>query len=124
MIRTQEKANIAQQVLDTHAKNIKSEFPTFEEVQDLFIDVFGTDIGSSDNLTNLQNQFSNGTLRPEVKFVDSEVLTDDYGNIRDAAFDNESQTILLSKDLDAAGIESSIQLELGYWWDVNNTYRT
>ncbi|WP_144866756.1 hypothetical protein [Hyella patelloides] len=81
-------------------------------------DVFGNNIDSSDNLTKLQNQFANGTLRPEVKFVSSEVLTDDDGNIRDAAFDQDSQTILLSEDLDAAGIESSIGQEIGHWWDV------
>ena len=118
MIQTLERTKIAQEVLDTHAEDLKSEFSTFEELQDLFIDVFSNDINSSKDLTGLQNQFANGTLRPEVKFVSSEVLTDDYGNIRDAAFDSTSQTILLSEDLDAAGIESSIEQEMGHWWDV------
>lgn len=118
MIQTLERTKIAQEVLDTHAEDLKSEFSTFEELQDLFIDVFSNDINSSKDLASLQNQFANGTLRPEVKFVPSEVLTDDYGNIRDAAFDSTSQTILLSEDLDAAGIESSIEQEIGHWWDV------
>lgn len=118
MIQTLERTKIAQEILDTHAENLKSEFSTFEELQDLFIDVFSSDINSSKDLTGLQNQFANGTLRPEIKFVPSEVLTDDYGNIRDAAFDSKSQTILLSEDLDAAGIESSIEQEMGHWWDV------
>lgn len=118
MIQTLERTKIAQEVLDTHAEDLKSEFSTFEELQDLFIDVFSSDINSSENLASLQNQFANGTLRPEIKFVSSEVLTDDYGNIRDAAFESTTQTILLSEDLDAAGIESSIEQEIGHWWDV------
>ena len=118
MIQTLERTKIAQEVLDTHATDLKSEFSTFEELQDLFIDVFNSDTNSSKDLTGLQNQFANGTLRPEIKFVSSEVLTDDYGNIRDAAFDSTSQTILLSEDLDEAGIESSIEQEIGHWWDV------
>ena len=118
MIQTLERTKIAQEILDTHAEDLKSEFSTFEELQDLFVDVFSNDINSSKDLTGLQNQFANGTLRPEIKFVPSEVLTDDYGNIRDAAFDSKSQTILLSEDLDAAGIESSIEQEIGHWWDV------
>ena len=118
MIQTLERTKIAQEVLDTHAEDLKSEFSTFEKLQDLFVDVFNSDINSSKDLTGLQNQFANGTLRPEVKFVSSEVLTDNYGNIRDAAFDSTSQTILLSEDLDAAGIESSIEQEIGHWWDV------
>ena len=118
MMQASERTKIAQEVLDTHAEKLNSEFSTFKERQYLFIDVFGNDIGSSEDLAGLQNQFANGTLRPEIKFVSDEVLTDDYGNIRAAAFDSEHQTILLSEDLDAAGIESSIQQEIGHWWDV------
>ena len=118
MIQASERITIAQEVLDTHAENLRSEFSTFEDLQSLFIDVFGEDVGSSKSLASLQNQFSNNTLRPEIKFVSSQVLTDDYGNIRDAAFDADDQTILLSEDLDAAGIESSIEQEIGHWWDV------
>ena len=118
MMQASERTKIAQEVLDTHAEKLTSEFSTFKERQYLFIDVFGNDIGSSEDLAGLQNQFANGTLRPEIKFVSDEVLTDDYGNIRAAAFDSEHQTILLSEDLDAAGIESSIQQEIGHWWDV------
>ena len=108
----------ALEVLDTHAKNLETEFTTFEDFQDLFIDVFGNNLDSSNNLANLQNQFADGTLRPDVKFVPSEALTDAQGIARGAAFDQQSQTILLSEDLDAAGIESSIEQEIGHWWDV------
>ncbi len=118
MIQTQDKAKIVQQALDNHAEQLATEFSTFEEFQDLFIDVFGDHVGSSNNLTNLQNQFANGILRPQVKFVSSDILTDDEGNLRYAAFEQKSQTILLSEDLDAAGIEISIEQELGHWWDV------
>lgn len=117
-MHTPKRNQIAQQALDVHARNLKFEFATFEERQEIFIDVFSVEIGSSENSASLQNQFVNGTLRPEIKFVSPKVLTDDYGNVRDAAFDNKNQTILLSEDLDAAGIKSSIEQELGHWWDV------
>lgn len=67
MIQVEKKTRIAREVLDTHAKNLETEFTTFEDFQALFIDVFGNNIGSSNNLANLQNQFIDGTLRPEVK---------------------------------------------------------
>ncbi|WP_019507863.1 endonuclease/exonuclease/phosphatase family protein [Pleurocapsa sp. PCC 7319] len=118
MIQLEERTRIAREVLDTHAKNLETEFTTFEEFQDLFVDVFGNNLGSSDKLVNLQNKFADGTLRPEVKFVSSEVLIDAQGITHGAAFDQKSQTILLSEDLDAAGIESSIEQEIGHWWDV------
>ena len=118
MLQIQEQTKIAQQALDNHAEQLTTEFPTFEKAQELFLDVFGEDSRSSDNLASLQSQFTNGILRPEIRFVSSETLTDDDGNIRDAAFDNESQTILLSENLNAAGIASSIEQELGHWWDV------
>ena len=118
MIQTLERTKITQEVLDTHAENLETEFSAFEEFQDIFIDVFGNNLGSPDNLANLQNQFIGGTLRPEVRFVPSEALTDAQGISRGAAFNQQSQTILLSEDLDAAGIESSIEQEIGHWWDV------
>lgn len=118
MKQVDELTGMARTILDNHAKELETEFSTFEEFQDLFVDVYGNNIGSSDNLANLRNQFTDGTLRPEVKFVPSEVLVDDQKVVRDAAFDAKTQTILLSQDLDAAGIESSIEQEIGHWWDV------
>ncbi|NJM24103.1 MAG: hypothetical protein HC907_38835 [Richelia sp. SM1_7_0] len=118
MAQIDKLTGMAIEALDSHAEQLKTKFSTFEEFQDLFVDVYGNNIASSDNLANLRNQFTDGTLRPEVKFVSSEVLVDDQNVVRDAAFDAKTQTILLSQDLDAAGIESSIEQEIGHWWDV------
>ena len=118
MLQVTERNLIVREVLESHVETLEAEFGTFEEFQDLFIDVFGNNIDSSDNLTKLRNQFAEGTLRPNVEFVSSETLTDAEGNARGAAFDSESETILLSEDLNAEEVESSIEQELGHWWDV------
>ena len=113
-----QRLGIAQQAIDNHAQTLQTEFSSFEDFQDLFVDVFGNNSHSSDTLADLQSQFANGTLRPQVKFVSADTLTDAAGNQRGAAFDNASQTILLADNLDEAGIASSIEQELGHWWDV------
>ena len=117
MILAKEGLGIAQQALDNHARSLQTEFSSFKDFQNLFIDVFG-DLHSSDTIASLQSQFVDGTLRPQVKFVSADTLTDADGNLRGAAFDNASQTILLADNLDEAGIASSIEQELGHWWDV------
>lgn len=117
-IDIQEKQLIATETLDKHAGQIQQKFSTFENWQDLVADVFGSDSSSSNNLGSLQQKFVNGTLRPEVEFVSAQTLVDANGNLRDAAFDAENQTILLSEDLGTAEIKSSIEQELGHWWDV------
>ncbi|MEM6752399.1 MAG: hypothetical protein AAF630_05445, partial [Cyanobacteria bacterium P01_C01_bin.38] len=118
MAQIDKLTGMATEALDNHVEELETKFSTFEEFQDLFADVYGNNVASSANLANLRNQFTDGTLRPEVKFVASEVLTDGQGAIRDAAFDAKTQTILLSQDLDVEGIESSIEQEIGHWWDV------
>ena len=118
MLQVTERNLIVREVLESHVETLEAEFGTFEEFQSLFVDVFGNNIDSSDNLTKLRNQFTEGTLRPNVEFVSSETLTDAEGNARGAAFDSESETILLSEDLNAEEVESSIEQELGHWWDV------
>lgn len=118
MTQVDELTGMALEVLDTHAKKLETEFSTVAEFQALFLDVFGENLPSPDNLADLQNQFIDGTLRPEVKFVSPQTLTDAQGMARGAAFDHQSQTILLADNLDAAGIESSIEQEIGHWWDV------
>ena len=118
MLQITERNLVVREVLNNHVENFETEFGTFEEFQSLFIDVFGSYTDSSDNLTKLRNQFAEGTLRPNVEFVSSETLTDAEGNTRGAAFNSESETILLSEDLNAEEVESSIKHELGHWWDV------
>ncbi|MEL6845501.1 MAG: hypothetical protein AAFP02_20035, partial [Bacteroidota bacterium] len=66
----------------------------------------------------LRDQFVAGTLRPEVRFVPQAVLTDPRGEARDVAFAFERQTLLLSEELDQAGIEQAVLADIGHWWDV------
>ena len=118
MLQVTERNSIVREVLENRAEELETKFGTFEEFQSLFVDVFGNNIDSSDNLTKLRNQFADGTLRPNVKFVSSETLVDSEGNARGAAFASESETILLSEDLNAEEVASGIEQELGHWWDV------
>jgi pimeloyl-ACP methyl ester carboxylesterase len=113
-----QQERVADAFLTSHAEELKTQFSTSEDLESLFDDVFGNNFTSSEELVGLRDKFVSGTLHPEVKFVSPQVLTDAQGRTRNAAFDRESQTILLSEDLDAAGIKSSIQQELGHWWDV------
>jgi pimeloyl-ACP methyl ester carboxylesterase len=113
-----QQERVADAFLTSHAEELKKQFSTSENLESLFDDVFGNNLTSSEELVDLRDKFVSGTLRPEVKFVSPQVLTDAQGRTRNAAFDRESQTILLSENLDAAGIKSSIQQELGHWWDV------
>ena len=53
MIQVDERTRIAREVLDTHAQNLETEFTTFEDFQALFIDVFGNNLDSLNNLANL-----------------------------------------------------------------------
>ena len=111
----------ATQALDTHAEQLKQTFATPEAWQGFLADIFASNpefqTMSTEQLADLQRAFVDGTLRPDVKFVDSDMLTDPQGNARGAAFDQNSQTILLADNLDSADIESSIAQELGHWWD-------
>ena len=109
---------IAQEALASHAKNLETEFPTSEEFRGLFVDTFGEDINSAESLTKLKKQFADGTLRPKVKFVNADTLTNSCGNVSNAAFDAVSQTILLLETLYPAEIKSSIEREIGHWWDM------
>ncbi|NJK50050.1 hypothetical protein HC931_19640 [Candidatus Gracilibacteria bacterium] len=113
-----QQERVAEVILNNHAEELKKKFSTSEDLESLFADVFGNNIASSEDLANLRDKFADGTLRPKVKFVSPQVLTDAQGRTRDAAFDRESQTILLSDSLETAAIKSSIEQELGHWWDV------
>jgi hypothetical protein len=113
---------VAAQVLSEHGSNLQKTFTSADEWQHFLSDVFATNPKfqnlSPDQLVALRDGFTSGSLRPEIKFVAPDVLVDAQGQTRSAAFDDNTNTILLASNLDRAGIADGIRHELGHWWDT------
>jgi hypothetical protein len=113
---------VAAQVLADHANKLQTTYATSQEWQGFLADIYSTNPKfkalSADQRVALRDAFTSGRVRPKVRFVAPEVLTDAQGQTRTAAFVQNSQTILLANNLDRAGIKEGIEQELGHWWDV------
>lgn len=113
---------VAAQVLSEHGSNLQKTFNSADEWQHFLSDVFATNPKfqnlSPDQLVAMRDGFASGSLRPEIKFVAPDVLVDAQGQTRSAAFDDNTNTILLASNLDRAGIADGIRHELGHWWDT------
>lgn len=94
------------------------------EWENLLTDVFQTNPQfqslSTERLESLRQDFINDPLlgRPQVEFVEPDVLLDPQGQLSHAAFEQDSQTILLANNSNNQEIEEGIEQELGHWWDL------
>ena len=118
----QERVNAAHQLLEEHAIELQQTFTTAESWQGFLFDIFQSNAEfqsvPTDRLEALRDDFGAGVLQPDIDFVAADVLLGPEGQQRSAAFDQNSETILLADNLDIAEIEAGIVQELGHWWDV------
>lgn len=106
------------QALENHAQKLGGTFVEDSEWQAFLTDIYGKNINPNLDLIALRDAFVIGTLRPEVRFVPQEALTDSRGQTRNVAFAADRQTLFLSEDLGEAGIEQAVLEDIGHWWDV------
>ncbi|MEL6492585.1 MAG: hypothetical protein AAFQ95_21770 [Cyanobacteria bacterium J06621_3] len=106
------------EALNNHAQALGEAFAENSDWLVFLADVYAGNIDENIDPIALRDQFVAGTLRPEVRFVPQAVLTDPRGEARDVAFAFERQTLLLSEELDQAGIEQAVLADIGHWWDV------
>lgn len=114
---TTEQQNFVTEALNKHAQQLGETFAEDSDWQAFLTDIYGTNIDSNIDLVALRDAFVSGDLRPQVRFVPQEALTDPRGQTRDVAFAIDRQILLLSEDLDKAGIEQAILDDIGHWWD-------
>ena len=112
----------ADRFVGEHASELQQTFGTTDAWQNMLTDVFQTNPNfqsiPTERLESLRDDFIGGELRPQVNFVEPDVLLDAQGNQRSAAFDETNQTILLAKTSDSSAIQEGIEQEIGHWWDA------